>query len=76
MHTLYNIIEVIKMAEYCLDCLNEIMGTNDSVKKVILSHGLDLCENCGEYKHVVIRYKLRYIAADWIKEMIENMKRR
>lgn len=46
------------MAEFCLKCFNEHCrpeswreyGRHD----VTLSWGLDLCEGCGEYKHVVV----------------------
>ena len=42
------------MAEFCLDCWNEINGTSDPAKKYILSKELDLCEECGEWKNVII----------------------
>lgn len=48
------------MAEFCLDCWNRIMGTNDPSKKYIISKEVDLCEGCGEYKPVIIRMKDRY----------------
>ena len=51
---------VIKMAEFCLDCWNRIMGINDSSDKYIISKDLDLCEGCGEYKHVIVRIKDRF----------------
>ena len=42
------------MAEYCLDCLNKINGTNHSSKKFIISDELDLCEGCSQWKNVVV----------------------
>ncbi len=54
MHICYTIFEVIKLAEICLDCLNKINGTNDSAKKYIISKDCDLCEECGEWKRVVV----------------------
>lgn len=42
------------MSEICLDCLNKISGKNDGKMKYILSRDLDLCEECGELKRVVI----------------------
>ena len=64
----YNIIEVIFMAEFCLDCWNKINESNDSEKKYIISKDLDLCEGCGEWKPVIIMerrayyaHKLRYV---------------
>ena len=42
------------MAEYCVDCWNEINETNDPPKKFILSRYPELCEGCEEMKRVVI----------------------
>ncbi len=42
------------MSEICFDCLNEIFGGNEDVKDYVLSDDLELCENCGDYKIVVI----------------------
>ena len=42
------------MAEFCVDCWNRLNGTDDKPEKYILSRRLDLCEGCGEYKHVII----------------------
>ena len=61
---------VIGMAEFCLDCWNKIMGSNDPPGKYILSRELDLCEECREWKPVIIRIKRRYIAAEWLCERI------
>jgi len=49
------------MAEFCLDCYNELNGTNDKSSKFIISKELDLCEGCGEYKQIVVAYKKDYI---------------
>ena len=56
------------MAEFCLECWNKINGTNDSAGKYILSDDLELCEECGNYRRVIIvarsayyMYKFRYI---------------
>lgn len=40
------------LAEFCLDCLNEQMGTHFTDKDVLLED--DLCEGCGEVKPCVI----------------------
>lgn len=42
------------MAEFCLDCWNELNGCNSREGDVTLSFGLDFCEGCGEWKPVVI----------------------
>lgn len=62
---------VIIMAELCLDCLNKIMGTNDPAKKYLISRSYDLCEECGEWKRVVIKMKIRYMIKDWIIQNTE-----
>ncbi len=42
------------MAEFCLDCWNKFNGTKYSEKEYIMSKDLDLCEECGEWKHVTV----------------------
>ena len=62
------------MAEFCVDCWNKIMDTSDPKKKFILSRELDLCEECGNYRQVIVAIKKRYLLAEWINE-ITNRKR-
>ena len=64
------------MAEFCLDCWNKVMDTNDPPKKFIISRDLDLCEECGQWKRVIVRYKLRYIVAERFGEFTEGLRRR
>ena len=64
------------MAEFCLDCWNKRMNTNDTAKKYIISRELDLCEDCGEWKPVIIRVKRRYILAEDFREMVKYWKNR
>ena len=42
------------MAEICLDCAKKMFKECDE-KRYILSDCLELCEECGEYKHVIVR---------------------
>ena len=42
------------MAEICLDCWNKLYEKSDSSRKYILSEELELCEECGEYKRVIV----------------------
>lgn len=42
------------MAEFCLDCWNRINETNHGKDRYIISEDLDLCEGCGEMKHIII----------------------
>jgi hypothetical protein len=48
------------MAEFCPDCWNRLNGFKDGEKKYIVSMGLDLCEGCGELKHVIITEQENY----------------
>lgn len=55
------------MAEFCLECWNKMNETDDNEKKYIMSEDIDLCEECGEWKRVIIMerkayymYKFRY----------------
>ena len=41
------------MAEFCLDCWNEMNHTRLTEEDVILSDDLDLCEGCAEMKPVI-----------------------
>lgn len=51
------------MAEFCLDCFNEINGTNDTAEKYIFTKNLELCEGCGKLKNtIIIEKKYRYIS--------------
>lgn len=42
------------MAEFCLDCWNKINESSDSKWRYALSRETDLCEECGEYKRVIV----------------------
>lgn len=48
------------MAEFCLDCLNKINGSNHNKHYFVLSKELELCEECGQWKHVVITRRQFY----------------
>lgn len=56
------------MAEICLDCWNKIRNAKDTKKMYIISRDLDLCEECGEYKRVIVRMKRWYIWKEDIKD--------
>ena len=64
------------MAEFCLDCLNKQMGTTDRPKMYVMSRKAELCEGCGKWKRVVVRYKIRYILAERVSELAEAFHRR
>ena len=61
------------MAEFCLDCLNKLNGRNDPKSKYIISRDLDLCEGCGEWKHVVVMergFERRLGLLGWLVEKL------
>ena len=48
------------MAEFCFECLCELDETNYKKRDFIISKDLDLCEGCGEWKHVVEIARITY----------------
>ena len=48
------------MAEFCLDCWNRLLGTNDKKWRYVITSYRDLCEGCGQYKQVIVTE--RYIS--------------
>lgn len=42
------------MAEFCLDCWGKISGEEATESQYVLSEELELCEGCGEWKHVIV----------------------
>ena len=61
------------MAEFCVDCGCKEFGEKER-KKLIITRRAELCEECGQYKRVIIRYKLRCILADRFAELVENVR--
>ena len=53
------------MSKFCLDCWNKIMGTKDRKEKYILSREPDFCEECQQWKPVIVRARKRCLLADW-----------
>ena len=62
------------MSEICVDCWNKELEKPDKPSKFIRSWGLELCEECGQYKRVIIRYRLHCIIADRFVEMVEDVR--
>ena len=62
------------MAEFCLDCWNKIMETNDPKRKFILSRKPDFCEECRQWKPVIIRVRKRYLVAERLSSMGKSRK--
>lgn len=49
------------MAEFCVDCWNELNQTRADPEEYVLSWGVELCEGCGQLKHVVIRRRKSFL---------------
>ena len=45
------------MAEFCEECWKKINYIKDDSIRFVLSKELDLCEECGEYKRVVVKVR-------------------
>ena len=45
------------MAEFCLDCWNKRNKTQFTEKEYVLSKEPDLCEECGQWKPVILRVR-------------------
>lgn len=60
------------MAEYCFDCWKQLHGRVGKVD-VVLSKELDLCECCGEWKHVVVSFRdfRNYNVFDWVLVLLK-----
>ena len=61
------------MAEFCPDCWNKISGSGYNPRCFHLSKEPDLCEECGEWKPVIIRFKRRYLVAEWFHERFNGL---
>ena len=61
------------MAEFCLDCWNKINETRDSKWRYVFSWNSDLCEECGQYKRVIIVERFWSRAQRALQEVIENV---
>ena len=64
------------MAEFCLDCWNKINETNDSKWRYILSWNKELCEECGQYRRVIVVERYWSRAQRMLADAIEHIQRR
>lgn len=49
-------MEVEAVAEFCLNCWNELNETHYTEREMVVDHDeLDLCEGCGEWKPCIIK---------------------
>ncbi len=58
------------MAEFCLECWSKLNERNYTEGDYLLSEELDLCEECGQFKRVIIRERtlLECIAYEFHKK--------
>ena len=61
------------MSELCLDCYNKIIETNEPGRMFHMTKELDLCEECGQWKPVIIRVRTRYLIKEWFNELSDNI---
>ena len=54
------------MAEFCLDCYNELHGTYYDDGDVNLDY--DLCEDCGEWKLTIADFCPRAVSRESLKK--------
>lgn len=64
----YNICGGDNMAEFCYECLKKIYKTDKGINEYVVSRELNLCEECGRWKHTVVmerkayyKYKFRFL---------------
>lgn len=62
------------MAEFCIDCWNKLSQTADLESKYVLSRDLELCEECGEMKRVIVAMRKRYLFKEWGDELKETLR--
>ena len=63
------------MAEICLECWNKLNETNDSRLRYVLSWDRDFCEECCQFKRVIVVERLWSRIQRTLAEAIENTKR-
>jgi hydrogenase maturation factor HypF (carbamoyltransferase family) len=71
MHIWYTELEVMQMADFCLECWNKINETQDSKYRYVFSKDWDLCEECGQYTQVIIAERLWSRAQKALAEAIQ-----
>ena len=63
------------MAEFCVDCWNEINNTNDPCERFILTGHLELCEGCGQQKRTIAAIRKAWRLRRWFMQMVGNRKK-
>ena len=52
------------MAEFCLDCWNQINHRRDTERNWVLSKEPDLCEGCGQWRRVIVAPRIHRLLYD------------
>lgn len=60
------------MAEFCHDCWDRIHGKHTDEKMYVMSKSRDLCEECGQWKSVIVRLRMRYV----IKNILQDLRQK
>ena len=63
------------MAEFCVECWNELNGKKYRESDFILSEDLDLCEGCRELKNVIIKER-EFTFSETVKDIIKFIKKK
>ncbi len=61
------------MAEFCLECWNKLNDTNYKPIHYVLSRDLEFCEECEQFKRVVVKRRCFYYLAR-IRQDITDLK--
>ena len=64
------------MAEFCLDFWNKLNETNDSKWRYVRSWRKDQCEECEQFKRVIIAERTWSRTQRFLAEVIENLRMR
>lgn len=64
------------MSEFCVDCWNKLNETNDSKWRYALTYRKELCEECEQYKRVIVTERRWSRMQRMFSEAVENMKSR
>ena len=59
------------MAEFCLECWNELNGSKDPAQRYIFSRRPELCEGCMEWKPVIVGLRLRFLLRDFFSRLFK-----
>ena len=61
----------MNMAEFCVDCWNELNETNYPPEVYRLSKEFEVCEGCGEWKRTIIACRKHYVLRLLIKRILK-----